>query len=50
MYRRGLDDTLLRCLELDESKHVLVEVHKGIHRSHLRNLTLAHKFIIVGYY
>ena len=30
LYRCGLDGTLLRCLEPDESKHALVEVHEGI--------------------
>ena len=46
----GLDNTLLRCLEPDQSKHTLVEVYEGIYGSHLSRLTLAHKLIIASYY
>ena len=50
LFRRGLDGSLLRCLELDESKCALINVHEGICRSHSNGLTLAHKLIRVGYY
>lgn len=50
MYKQGLNGTLLRCLEPDESKRALAEVHEGIYGSHLKGLTLAHKLIRVGYY
>ena len=49
MDSHGLDDTLLRCLELDESKHALAKVHEGICGSHSSRLKLAHKLIRVGY-
>ena len=45
LYRRGLDDTLLRCLEPDESKHALAEVHEGVCGSHSSGLTLARKLM-----
>ncbi len=50
LYRRGLDGTLLRCLELDESKHALINVHEGICGSHSNGLTLALKLLRAGYY
>ena len=30
LYRRGLDGTLLRCLEKDESDQALVDIYEGI--------------------
>ena len=45
LYRRGLDGTLLRCLEPDEFKRALAEVHEGVCGSHSRGLTLARKLI-----
>ena len=50
LYRRGLDGTLLRCLEIDESKRALAEVHEGVCGSHSSGLTLARKLIQAGYY
>ena len=41
LYRRGLDGTLLRFLELEESQRVLSKVHEGICGSHSNGLTLA---------
>ena len=50
LYRRGLDRTLIRCLELDESKCALIDVHEGICGSHSNGLTLARKILRAGYY
>lgn len=50
LYRRGLDETLLRCLELDESKRTLIDIHKGICGSHSNGLTLAFKLLRASYY
>ena len=50
LYRHGLDSTLHRCLEPDESKCALVKVHEGICGSHLNGVTLVCKLIRVGYY
>ena len=50
LYRCGLDSTLLRCLEPDESKRALAEVHEGICGSHSSGLTLARKLIRASYY
>ena len=50
LFRRSVDGTILRCLESEESKCALVDVHEGICGSHLNNLKLAHKLIRAGYY
>ena len=50
MLRRGLDGTLLRFLEIYESKCALIDVHKDICRYYSNGLTLARKLIRVGYY
>ena len=50
LFRRGLNKTLLRCLESEESKHALIDIHEGICGSHSNGLTLARKLIRAGYY
>lgn len=50
LFRRGLDGTLIRCLETEESQCALSEVHEGICGSHSNGLTLARKLLKVGYY
>ena len=43
LYRKSLDGTLLRCLEKEESKKSLVDIHNGICGSHSNGLALAQK-------
>ncbi|GLJ16331.1 hypothetical protein SUGI_0276020 [Cryptomeria japonica] len=50
LYRRGLDGTLLRCLESDKAQVALREVHEGICGPHASGPTLAKKLIRTGYY
>ena len=50
LYRKGLDRTLLRCLELEESEKALAEVHDGICGAHSNGLALARKLLRMGYY
>ena len=45
MYRKGIDGTLLRCLEMNKSKNVLAKVHDGIFGSHSNGLALAWKLL-----
>lgn len=45
LFRRGLDGTLLRCLETEESKCALSEVHEGICGSQSNGFTLARKLL-----
>ena len=50
LFRRGLNGTLLRCLEPNKSKCALIDVHEGICESHSNGLTLARKLIRASYY
>lgn len=50
LYHRGLDGTLLRCLECNESEIALHEIHEGIYGTHSSWLTLAKKLLHLGYY
>ena len=50
LYRKGLDETFLRCLELEKSKKELAKVHDGICGAHSNGLALAQKLLRVSYY
>lgn len=50
LYRRGLNGTLLRYVECDESEKALQEVHEGICVDHSNNLALEKKLVRIGYY
>jgi hypothetical protein len=50
LYRRNFDGTLLRCLDSEEAKTALEEVHQGICGAHSSGLTLAKKLLRTGYY
>ena len=50
LYRKGLDGTLLRCLEIEELEKVLAKVHNGICGSHFNGLALARKLLRASYY
>ena len=50
LYRRALDNTLLRCLDSTEAQATLRGVHEGICGSHSSGPTLAKKIMRLGYY
>ena len=50
LYRKVLDRTLLRCLELEESEKALAKVHDGICGAHSNGLALAQKLLRTGHY
>ena len=50
LYRRGLDGTLLRCLENEESDQALVDIHEGIYGGQSNGLAMAQRLLRVGYY
>nr|XP_009390432.1 PREDICTED: uncharacterized protein LOC103976831 [Musa acuminata subsp. malaccensis] len=50
LYKRSFTYPLLRCLEPDEVRTVLAEVHEGIRGEHIGGRTLAHKILSKGYY
>ena len=50
LYRKDLDGTLFRCLERDDSRVTLQEVHVGICGSHSSGFTPAKKILRMGYF
>ncbi|XP_065017743.1 uncharacterized protein LOC135644202 [Musa acuminata AAA Group] len=50
LYKRSFTYPLLRCLEPNEARTVLVEVHEGVCGEHIGGQTLAHKILHQGYY
>ena len=50
LYKRGFSRPYLRCLDLEEARYVMREVHKGICGNHSRAQSLVHKLIRTGYY
>lgn len=49
LFRQGLDSTLLRSIETEESQRALLEVREGICGSHSNGLILARKLLRAGY-
>ena len=50
LFQRNCDKVLLRCLEKDDAKHILTELHDGPAGGHFSGETTAHKVLREGYY
>ncbi|XP_016206084.1 uncharacterized protein LOC107646414 [Arachis ipaensis] len=50
LYRRGFSQPLLKCLNKDEVKEVMDEVHEGVCGNHFGGRALAAKIVRTGYY
>ncbi|XP_025636025.1 uncharacterized protein [Arachis hypogaea] len=50
LYRRGFSQPLLRCLDQDQAREVMNEVHEGVCGNHIGGRALAAKIIRTGYY
>ena len=50
LFWQNYDQVLLRCLEKDDAKHILIELHDGVAGGHLSGDTTTHKVLRVGYY
>ena len=50
LYKMGFSQPYLRCVELEEAKYVLEEVHRGICGDHIGVKSLVQKIIRVGYF
>ncbi|XP_016206026.1 uncharacterized protein LOC107646349 [Arachis ipaensis] len=50
LYRRGFSQPLLKCLDKDEAKEVMDEVHEGVCGNHIGRRALAAKIVRTGYY
>ena len=40
----------LRCVEEDEARYILKEIHEGICKDHTSSRSLVSKIIIIGYF
>ena len=50
LYKRGFSQPYLRCVEEEEAKYVLEEVHKGVCGDHMGAKSLVRKIMRVGYF
>ncbi|XP_027351054.1 uncharacterized protein LOC113862116 [Abrus precatorius] len=50
LYRRGISIPMLKCLEDDQAKYVMREIHEGICGTHSGGRTMAAKVLRAGYY
>ena len=50
LFRQNYDQFLLRCLEKDDTEHILAELHDGMAGGHFSRETTAHKVLRAGYY
>ncbi|XP_057760477.1 uncharacterized protein LOC130980853 [Arachis stenosperma] len=50
LYKRGLSQPLLKCVEPWDTEYILREIHKGCCGYHIRGKTLAQKVIRAGYF
>ena len=50
LYKRGFSQPYLRCIEEEEAKYVLKEVHGGVCGDHIGSKSLIRKIMRVGYF
>ena len=50
LYKKGFSMPYLRCVEKDEAKYIIEEVHEGIYRDHTGLRSLVSKIIRTCYY
>ncbi|XP_057760688.1 uncharacterized protein LOC130981070 [Arachis stenosperma] len=50
LYKRGLSQPLLKCVEPEDTKYILREIHEGCCGHHIGGKTLAQKVIRAGYF
>jgi len=50
LYKRGFSQLYLRCIEEEEAKYVLEEVHRGICGDHMGAKSFVRKIIMAGYF
>ena len=50
LYKRGLSMPYLRCINEEEAKYILEEIHEGIYKDHVGPRSLISKVIRTGYF
>ena len=50
LYKRGFSMPCLKCVDEEEAKYILAEIHQGICRDHAGPRSLGNKAIRTGYF
>ena len=50
LYKRGFLQTYLKCLNLEDAKYVLREIHEGVCGNHFGPRSLIGQVVCVGYF
>ena len=50
LYKRGFSMPYLKCLDEEEAKYILEEIHKGVCRNHAGARSLVSKVVITSYF
>ena len=50
LFRKNYDGVLLRCLEKEDAKRVMIDLHDGPTGGNFYGYTIAHKILKAGYY
>ena len=50
LYKKSKDQMLLRCVDVDEAKKIIHEIHEGVCGTHASGHVMARQIMRVGYY
>ena len=50
LYKRGFSMPYLKCVDEEEAKYILEEIHEGVYRNHVGPKLLVNKIIITSYF
>ena len=50
LYKKSKDQTLLRCVDANEAKKIVHEIHEGVCGIHASGHVMARQIMMVGYY
>ena len=50
LYKKSKDQILLRCVDADEAKKIVHEIHEGVYGTHASGHVMARQIMRAGYY
>ena len=50
LYKKGKDQILLRCVDVNEDKKIIHEIHEGVCGTHASGHVMARQIMRAGYY
>ena len=50
LYKRGFSMPYLKCVDEDEAKYILEEIHQGVYKDHAGPRSLVSKVVRTGYF